>query len=464
VDARPAVALLVSGKLAWARGVGALARWKRSFASGSIVERIGYAALSVITVAAAVVATSPRPGATGPTRVDNHGSPASSPPALDDPGSAAPPPSSSRAHPLLAAAANDGSAATRDPAANSEESADEAPSLPVSRLPLDWGEDPEAGYIGQFASARNDPATVFAAGSAKGECDLPTCPALYRSSDGGRTWARLAALGYLGGDVLLPPNFPADPRIFVAAATALQVSHDGGASFEVLAPVRGPAAISPAFANSDPRILSSMSPGWEYRDDRGTATPLTWGDQLSTLRTFTFAPAYPADDRIFVGGTMATLASKTQSTVRVCRGSACGPHVALVGSSATPDVVLADDGLAIAWRTTKLYRSRDGGLSFEELRAPAEGSVSSVLFGGDSLFVTMAGVGAGGTSKGGIFVSHDAGTSWTRLGDGTAVGRSVMALAWLGGGRLLAAPSTSDGGGVACSTDGGQTWAPRCAA
>ena len=72
---------------------------------------------------------------------------------------------------------------------------------------------------------------------------------LFRSLDGGATWKRLPARGFLGGSLLAPPS-PSDTRIFAMGSAGLQVSLDGGLTFIAAAPnsvvIAGSAAISPA--------------------------------------------------------------------------------------------------------------------------------------------------------------------------------------------------------------------------
>ena len=69
---------------------------------------------------------------------------------------------------------------------------------------------------------------------------------------------------------------------------------------------------------------------------------------------------------------------------------------------------------------------------------------------------------SGRASTGGVFVSRDAGTTWSRIGAGTALDRGATAVMPLPDGRLLAAPYSSIGGGLLCSPDDGATWGQRC--
>ena len=63
---------------------------------------------------------------------------------------------------------------------------------------------------------------------------------------------------------------------------------------------------------------------------------------------------------------------------------------------------------------------------------------------------------------GGLFVSHDSGTTWSRLGGGTVLDAGVLSVIALPSGNLLVGPYKSTAGGLQCSSDGGRSWAPRC--
>ena len=65
-------------------------------------------------------------------------------------------------------------------------------------------------------------------------------------------------------------------------------------------------------------------------------------------------------------------------------------------------------------------------------------------------------------SAGGLFVSHDVGNTWTRLGAGTALDAGVLTVIVLPSGNLLVGPYKNAAGGLQCSSDGGRSWAARC--
>jgi hypothetical protein len=333
-------------------------------------------------------------------------------------------------------------------------------------VPGGGGSTPESGSFSSFTPSPNYQRDheVYASGFSYKGCDV-FCPALFRSTDGGTSWTRLQALGFEGGPVMLPPAYPADRRIFVAGPHALRVSSDAGGKFTPLTPAGGFMAMSPAFSAGDGRILVGAIPGWIYHDDTKAVTPFDAVPQsTSAALSFAYAPAYPRDHRIVVGGTDTSPA--TNAIVSACDVSACTPPAPLAGVTGTPAVMTSrrysTSGLAFAWSLDKLFRSTDAGASFTLLKLPAPGQVQSVAEDtGGVLYVALLDNGTKGTS-GGLFASRDAGTTWSRLGAGTALDHGVFSVASLPGGRLLAGPYAPRGGGLQCSSDGGQTWAPRC--
>src|SRR5581483_3881032 len=305
---------------------------------------------------------------------------------------------------------------------------------------------------------------VYASGSSNQDC-LLACPELFRSTDGGATWQRLEGVGFEGGVVMLPPSYPADSRIFVGGPHALKVSSDGGRTFTALTPAGGYTAMSPAFSSGDGRILVGAIPGWIYHDDTMAVTPFdAVPESTSAALSFAYAPAYPRDHRIVIGGT--DTSRTMDGIVSACDGSNCTPPAMLPGVSGTPAVMTSrsysTSGLAFAWSAEKLFRSSDGGTSFTRLAMPAPGRVQALTEDGQgTLFLALLDTTASGTS-GGLFASHDEGTTWTRLGAGTVLDHGVAGVTALPSGNILASPYPAGGGGLQCSSDGGTTWGSRC--
>jgi hypothetical protein len=257
---------------------------------------------------------------------------------------------------------------------------------------------------------------------------------------------------------MLPPSYPADARIFEIDSHALRVSADGGHLFRPLTPLGGFAAMSPGFSSADRQILVGAMPGWIYHDDITVVTPFDRAPEpTSVALSFAYSPAYLADHRLLVGGTSSPVIGT--SLVSLCTGSACTPATPLVGSTGTPALAttrsFATSGLAFAWQLGRLYRTLDAGRTFSPLSLPAVGQVKGLTDdAAGNVYLAVNGV-----KDGGLFVSHDKGTSWSRLGRGTALERGATAVTPLADGHLLAGPAS---GGILCSADGGHSWASRC--
>ncbi|MBV8982896.1 MAG: sigma-70 family RNA polymerase sigma factor [Acidimicrobiia bacterium] len=337
---------------------------------------------------------------------------------------------------------------------------------------------PDNIIVNQFtvAPVTSNSRDVYATGTSTDGCPpapsgpshtAAPCAVLFHSADGGTTWSRLKASGFSGGTVLLAPTFPIDDRIFVTGASGLQVSKDHGATFSTAVPLSGPTAISPAFA-FDHRILIGAVPGWEYRDDLNSTTPLHLvnrppGQTLS----FGFSSSYARDGELFVGSSIPSSTDPTQRSAIVteCISGKCNSPVALPGAQVLPTVVasrnFATNGVVFALAGNLFYRSVDGGDSFEPVTLPANLGIEGIAEDADgALYVSLLGTDPkGGATTGGLYVTRDGGKTWTQLGKDTPLGKGATSVSALGHDRLLASPAS---GGLLCSADAGKTWAKRC--
>jgi RNA polymerase sigma-70 factor (ECF subfamily) len=328
--------------------------------------------------------------------------------------------------------------------------------VPLSLLPSDRDETQYTSFYDFAVSPRyQSDGTVFASGL-RAACAAPACGGLFRSTDRGVTWKRLLAIGYVGGRVLIPPSYPSDPRLFVVGPSSLQVSTDGGTSFVPL--VGLPAVhghISPDF-DRDGRIMLGSSPGLEYRDELGAATP--WDVPIaSTLGAQpVFSPAFAHDRVRFLG--------LPGSVVR-CVSSVCGTSLSGVSDDRqfllTLSPGFAADGRVAAAAGNSVYLSRDGGVGFERVVPPFAVDVKALALDQQGrLFAAAFGVLPSGAQQGGLAVTSDEGRTWRRLGSGSPLEAGAVAVAPLPGGRILAAARGH--GGLWCSVDDGATWHPRC--
>lgn len=329
---------------------------------------------------------------------------------------------------------------------------------------------PEEAWFTQLATvpgSRTDK-TVIGVGRSSVNCPGVACHVLFLSEDMGATWRRLTAAGFHGGTVLLPPAWPADHRIFVVAPDALLESTDGGESFHAVAPTGQTGAMSPGFSSGDPVIWVGLAPGWSYHDDTKALTPLElWPPPVADAATYAFAPAWPADERVLVGGWSMGQDGSPTATVAGCAAGVCGNHVTLPGVTRTPQLLtmpsFGQTGAAFAWAGDRLLRSLDAGASFTDVGLPGPGDVSSlVATGDDTLYLALADVTPEGEQVGGLYVSEDRGGSWRQLGAKTRLANGVASVVAGPDGRLVAGVQPSAGGGVLCSGDAGKSWSRRC--
>lgn len=369
--------------------------------------------------------------------------------------------------PASDASGRTGVVSSPDGAAAAEDGHGDVPGLAALPLPSDGGDSPEKVT---FTTVTPSPSyssdgTLFASGNVTEGCTYVVCPALFRSTDRGRSWQRLAAAGFQGGDVLLPGAYPADARIFSAGPTGLLVSGDQGHSFVGAAVITGPAAISPGFSGGDPRILFGATPGWEYRDDiqatkpGGVVLPST-----SLSGTVAFAPTYPDDGRILIGGTTVSGASRNASAVFLCEEGVCDSAATLPGYIGPASLAVSPayhlDNTVVAWRASGLFGSGDGGRSFRKLELPRAGDVIDVAFDGGAVLVLLAP--AEGTGPSSLLRTTDLGGSWQDVDSGPGAAPRLSAIDVLPDRRILAARAAEAGGGILCSQDGGTTWFERC--
>jgi hypothetical protein len=245
--------------------------------------------------------------------------------------------------------------------------------------------------------------------------------------------------------------------------SGLQVSTDGGTSFDVALPIQGDVAISPLFDGADPRLLIGATVVTEYWADSELAKPATLIGPAGTWLTVAFSPAYALDHAVFVGGVRPDTTGTLRPTVNRCVDSVCDSIVFSEGFDAPflrPSPTLANDGTVYAFTAHTLFRSLDEGRTFA-VTSPAFARTANMR---DALTMSdgsvLVAVEMPGGAGGGIFRSADGGTSWTKTRVALAgFTRGVTRLILAPDGRLLALGADL---GIACSGDAGSTWTRRC--
>lgn len=358
-------------------------------------------------------------------------------------------------------------------------------------------------------SYHND-ATVFAAGLFA-RCAGPLvreCYGLYVSTNGGSSWIRLPSRGLAGTQLLLPPDYPADPRLFVMTPAGLQASSDGGTTFAIVSPAPGRAGdlkwrdmyttpVGPKAA-----VLSDAAGRWSIIIagppltvyDPRTSVTRPWSRQVRAGSDPTIA-TYRLDDAhgpvVLVGGELATATGDAVSVVYRCDSSTCSTtllHESEGAPTLRPAPTTGSDDRVYAWTTRGLFMSIDGARSFRPIEAP--GRPRTGLWS-DMEETTIAGWGAGTLFLAktfrdcclddgefptvALYRSDDRGGTWSPLGPiirGVGMGadgRLVDDASWAHvgvkevvttlSGRLLVLLGN---GWFGCSEDGGRSWSGRC--
>lgn len=329
------------------------------------------------------------------------------------------------------------------------------PSLSVLLPTLPDGADqPEQATITSLAES--DDGRVILAGASPNSATGPT---IYRSTDQGATWTRLPATNYRGGTLLLPPGFPAQPRIFAVGSSGIQVSEDGGISFLSEFPGRGDGVLSADYASGDERLFIAGPPPMSYRAGDPGPTPINVVPPSTSQGGIDIGPTWATNKELLVGTTTLEGSAPNAATVYSCTAQGCTKRFVHPDARGAPHIITSRStpGYVIAWFGNWFFRSVDGGITFTRKVIPPGLAVASVYEApnGD---VYAAGVTSSLAS--GLFVSHNYGDSWSAIGQGSLVGSGTRAILRLSGGRLIAALAPH--GGVACSDDDGVTWNRRC--
>jgi RNA polymerase sigma factor (sigma-70 family) len=323
------------------------------------------------------------------------------------------------------------------------------PGVDVPDLRSDYAMQPDDAGIRSFAASA-DGRVILAGGTAVGG------PVVYRSNDGGASWEDLPSVGYQGPHTLLvPPSFPADPRVFAVGGGMVQVSEDGGATFLKTFVLDGDGVLSPDFATGDERVFVAGPPLSSYRLSDPAPTPIPAIAPSTQAGGIAIGPLWGAAGELLVSAKV----TGSEAALYSCTANGCAQLARLPGAERPPRLLSSRSrpGRVVAWSYNWFARSEDGGRNFVRRSLPYGLSVTGVHEGPTgSLYVTGGSIGAAS----GVFVSHDAGDTWLPIGAGSLVGRGATTVVALPGGRLLA--GVLPHGGLACSVDRGATWARRC--
>ncbi len=281
-----------------------------------------------------------------------------------------------------------------------------------------------------------------------------TATGLFRSADGGRTWAATSpAAGPLFAEaVAVSPRFADDQTVFVGTRQGLYRSSDGGATWvcilvgsPMLALASGaePAGGTALFvATEHDGILRSSDGGRSWSGANAGLVDLT-------VLALALSPRF-VEDRTGFAATASGL-YRTRNGGRAWRALELPlDEPAVQCLAVSPD--FAHDRLVLAGTEGEgLLRSDDGGTRWELVPALAGQSVTSIAFStrhpGNRAIVVATGAG--------LWRSDDGGVTWSHLGAELGPLLSLAFVPENGGEALLVGRARR---GVARSEDGGRSW------
>ncbi len=310
--------------------------------------------------------------------------------------------------------------------------------------------------------------TIVALGLGRG-CG---CSVLFQSTDGGANWvASPASPPPSAEQLVLPPTYPRDPRIFIGTnpqtGGAVFVASSFTASPQPLPAPAGHVALAAGFGRGDDRLFVAAQGEVSYiaaNAAPATAVPvLVYPNWL--VSTATVATAWDGDHSAVLvlapPGTAAVdepLGGETQAPAIF----ACGVGQSCVQRGTPPTTATAlqlaaspsDAIAAVSW-ASGLAISLDAGRSFGPATLPQPGAVlaGTATTGQRAWVLLLRG------SRTAVLWSRSGQSGWTdvtHFGDGLERSLTLVAIP---GGPIL---DFLQGTGLRCSDDGGTTWASRC--
>lgn len=310
--------------------------------------------------------------------------------------------------------------------------------------------------------------TVFAAGDLS--CgDQRVCSVLFRSSDHGASWQRLAATGFVDGQVLVGDEGTLFSLVLVPGnGEQLLRSDDGGSTFVTAAALHTgfaepPATITPG---PDPIIVFAAAPLVEYDTQAhrlGVGPALPPGiNQVSSVA---------ATDSTHV--VVASVTQDGRTAISTCElGGGCVPTSTIAGSGTSALVAsptYSTDRAVVAIADGTVDVSADGGRTWPV--QSSLGGMSAPIISVSEAYASDRRIVVAGTTAGGaaspqriVRQSTDGGVHFVPVAtDLTSAIIFVQVVVLPNGTEIAAVRGNAEPiFGVLCSVDGGMTWRTRC--
>lgn len=301
-------------------------------------------------------------------------------------------------------------------------------------------------YVGALAVDPTDARIVYVSALAREAGD----PLLYKTVDGGATWASLDLEGMTAvEDIAIDPR---DPSTLLAAGDGgLFRSADAGATWDRVGPDLGtiaPLFENVAFAPETPGVAYAASGNYGFF--KSTDGGRTWTAKNEQL------PA--GAGRLGVSSSGALYATPGDSSGAVYRSLDQGESWTLLGSihnQAIYALAVSADGVVYAGTGQGIYRKNATGPGWTALRPGKREEIRALAVDPEDDGTLYAGIGTYGGFRG-VLKSTDAGATWRQANQGLG-GNFTTALAIAPGNPQVIYVSFSPWN-IARSANGGATW------
>lgn len=257
---------------------------------------------------------------------------------------------------------------------------------------------------------------------------LEACPSgLARSADGGRTWTiqeiRKPGVHHSpgsGAEIEALASAPSRPlRVYAVGMDQVLRSEDGGLTWKHFSFNDGISGGRSAAVVVHPTNPDLVFVAGQHGLSRSSNGGRTWSGGLheypfNDMSAVAFAPGQP--ERMLAaswyGGL--TRSADTGATWEPIPGTDFLRASALAFDPRNPDVVLA----STLFDDIRIYRSTDGGTTWEASDIGTEGTIRHLTFSTDGTEVVAAG-------EGGVFLSRDGGRTWQRVEGAPAPAKAI---------------------------------------
>ncbi|MGC9395582.1 MAG: InlB B-repeat-containing protein [Anaerolineae bacterium] len=274
---------------------------------------------------------------------------------------------------------------------------------------------------------------------------------LYVSADGGQNWTSHQGVSSRS-DIAYSPNFAVDGTAFTAGDGVYLTANRGISWTQVLTAPTFALAVSPQFAADATLFAAGVDSIYSSADGGASWISRTVTTGTAWIHALAISPAFNADGTLFAGSAQGLFRSTDRGEHWDAVQSYPGSDVrslALATTWASTPILLAG-----STRGSGIYRSDDGGVTWDQGKGLAPLEVTQLLRGPDPFQLTTA------TARHGVYQSADLGSMWRFAGLGGPSGTHTVALSpnYSLDHTMLASVSAGAGFTFYRTTDGGSNW------